>query len=85
MGGGGVPSGGVYLVYGKQGDLPYKGAKPNSTYKLYVEGKLVQVRKFDSMGRAKQNTDLSHGGNHSFPHSHDWDWSSGIGIRGKGY
>lgn len=81
MGGGGVPSGGVFVVHGKHGDLPYKGAKPNSKYKLYVNGKLVQIREFDGNGNASRNTDLSHGGNHSFPHFHDW----GPGGRGKGY
>lgn len=38
MGAGGVPNRAVENIYGKRGDLPTKGAKPNSRYDLYFEG-----------------------------------------------
>jgi len=56
--------------------LPASGS-PNSTQELRdVDGNLMQVRHYDSQGRALKNID--HGHDHSGagdPHAHDWDWS----------
>ena len=46
MGGGGVPSGGVTIKYGKRGDLDTEFT-PNSRQDLYVNGKKVQSRRIN--------------------------------------
>ena len=78
MGGGGAPSGGVYVVYGRSGDLPHIDAKPNARYDLYENGVRIQSRWYDYSGKASRNRDYDHGNgrnNHFFPHDHNWSWS----------
>lgn len=76
MGAGGVPNRTIISVDGRSGDLPTKGAKPNSKYNLYENGKLKQSRWFDENGKAVRNRDYFHQdrGNHTFPHDHEWKW-----------
>ena len=83
MGAGGVPNRTIVRVDGRSGDLPIKGAKPNSRYDLYNKGNKIQSRWFDKNGRATRNRDFSHQnrGNISFPHDHSWD----KGVRGEGH
>lgn len=84
MGGGGVPSGGVYVYHGRFGDLPVKDAKPNSRYDLYVNGKKAQSRWFDNNGKVFKNKDYFHQdsrGNHEFPHFHEWVWKDDTPFR----
>lgn len=79
MGGGGVPSGGVTIVYLKgHGSLPPIG-KPNSRVDLYIDDRKKQSRWYDFEGRAMRNRDYFHqnGDNtHFFPHDHIWDWNA---------
>ena len=85
MGGGGVPSGGVTIKYGKRGDLDTEFT-PNSRQDLYVNGKKVQSRWFDHEGKVIRNRDHDHQdahNNHKFPHDHNWIWINGIPKRGK--
>ena len=85
MGGGGVPSGGVTVKYGKRGDLDTEFT-PNSRQDLYVKGKKVQSRWFDHEGKVIRNRDYDHQDahhTHIFPHDHDWIWINGIPKRGK--
>jgi len=68
-------------IVGKNGSLATKGT-PNSSVNLYSkDGVLLQRRYYGSDGRALKDIDFTHGGNHKFPHTHLWDWSSGKGIR----
>lgn len=86
MGSGGVPSRSVIVVNGRHGDLPTRGAKPNSRYDLYVYGQKIQSRWFNSEGKAVRNRDYSHQNahaNHNFPHDHNWIWERGIARRIK--
>ena len=79
MGSGGVPNRTIIIVQGKRGDLPARGAKPNSRYDLYVNGQKVQSRWYDSEGNARRNRDFNHQdahNNHTFPHDHKWNWDS---------
>lgn len=81
MGAGGVPNRAVENIYGKRGDLPTKGAKPNSRYDLYFEGIRIQSRWFDSNGCVVRNRDYNHQNahnNHFFPHDHNWVWENGM-------
>ena len=75
MGAGGVPNRTIERVNGRSGDLPITGAKPNSRYDLYVNGKKIQSRWYDKKGNAVRNRDYSHQsrGQISFPHDHIWD------------
>ncbi|MDE7453447.1 MAG: hypothetical protein K2N22_03475 [Clostridia bacterium] len=76
MGGGGVPSGGTTIIYGKRGGLPTRG-KPNSRSDLYVNEVKVQSRWYDWEGKVIRNRDYSHTDSnhtHKFPHDHDWYW-----------
>lgn len=80
MGGGGVPSGGVYIVNGRSGDLPTQVVKLNSRYDLYVNGVRIQSRWFDHEGKAARNRDYLHNDSmksHFFPHDHKWTWVAG--------
>jgi len=63
---------------GEKSKLPEKW-KPNSELKEFNEdGGLKKIRKYGPDGRAVQDIDYEHGGpNHKFPHTHDWDWSTG--------
>lgn len=54
MGAGGVPNRTIVKIDGRSGDLPTKGAKPNSRYDLYEYGKKKQSRWFDENGKAKE-------------------------------
>ncbi len=55
--------------------LPTEG-EPNSDDELYDnEGNLKQKRHYGPDGKAEYDIDYSHGGNHSFPHKHEWDWT----------
>ena len=77
MGGGGVPSGGVYVIHGRSGDLPYIVTHINSRYDLFVNGKRIQSRWYNPQGKAIRNRDYIHGNggnNHFFPHDHNWSW-----------
>lgn len=65
MGAGGVPNRAVENIYGKRGDLPTKGAKPNSRYDLYFEGIRIQSRWFDSNGCVVRNRDYDHQNAHN--------------------
>ena len=79
MGAGGVPNRSVVRINGRPGDLPTKGAKPNSRYDLYVNGKKIQSRWFDSQGKVGRNRDYKHQDiykNHEFPHDHIWNWGN---------
>ena len=83
MGGGGVPSGGVTIKYGKRGDLDTEFT-PNSRQDLYVNGKKVQSRWFDYKGKVIRNRDYDHQDTHHthiFPHDHDWVWKDNRPIR----
>ena len=83
MGGGGVPSGGVTIKYGKRGDLDTEFT-PNSRQDLYVNGKKVQSRWFDYKGKVIRNRDYDHQDahhTHIFPHDHDWVWKDNRPIR----
>ena len=53
--------------------------KPNSIQEIYNEdGSVKQRRQFDENGRAKKDVDYNHGGGeHEFPHVHDWKWENG--------
>ena len=54
---------------------PVKG-KPNSTQETYNrDGTVKRRRQFDEKGRAKKDIDYNHGGEHTFPHVHDWEWN----------
>lgn len=84
MGAGGVPNRKVEKVNGRHGDLPTRGAKPNSRYDLYVNGEKVQSRWFDSNGKVVKNRDYKHQdahNNHTFPHDHNWNWNYGFPKR----
>lgn len=86
MGSGGVPNRTIIVVHGRSGDLPVKGAKPNSRYDLYSNNRRIQSRWFDSKGNAVRNRDYHHqdsNSNHYFPHDHDWDWSGYCPHRDK--
>ncbi|MBP3629861.1 MAG: hypothetical protein J6J23_00020 [Clostridia bacterium] len=88
MGSGGVPSGGVVIVHGRNGALMYKNAKPNSRCDLYVNGEKIQSRWYDSKGRAMRNRDYKHQDifkNHKFPHDHVWEWRGEKGIRSENW
>lgn len=77
MGAGGVPNRTIERIDGRSGDLPIKGAKPNSRYDLYVNGEKIQSRWFDSEGKVIRNRDFYHQNaqkNHKFPHDHNWVW-----------
>ena len=83
MGGGGVPSGGVTIKYGKRGDLDTEFT-PNSRQDLYVNGKKVQSRWFDYKGKVIRNRDYDHQDahhTHIFPHDHDQVWKDNRPIR----
>jgi uncharacterized protein RhaS with RHS repeats len=59
-------------VTGKMGSLDKKG-EPNSSTELYNKnGKLIQRRYYDKNGNVEFDIDFSHGGNHVFPHIHNW-------------
>lgn len=50
--------------------------EPNSTTTEYNEdGSPKQVRVYGPDGKAQKDIDYNHGGNHEFPHEHEWDWS----------
>ena len=88
MGAGGVPNRTIERVDGKRkrGDLPISGAKPNSRYDLYLEGKKIQSRWFDSNGNVVRNRDFEHQDAHNthyFPHDHTWEWINNKTIRDK--
>ena len=75
MGAGGVPNRTVVRVDGRSGDLPTSGAKPNSRYDLYENGRKRQSRWFDENGNVIRNRDYFHQDthrNHIFPHDHMW-------------
>lgn len=77
MGAGGVPNRTVEIIDGRSGDLPTSGAKPNSRYDLYENGRKKQSRWFDDKGRVIRNRDFFHQNphnNHNFPHDHIWNW-----------
>ncbi len=72
-----------YSVVGKNGSLSLKGT-PSSTVNLYSkDGILLQRRYYGTDGRVFKDIDFSHGGNHTFPHTHIWDWSSGKAVRNQ--
>ncbi len=80
MGAGGVTNRATEIIEGKRGDLPTRGAKPNSRYDLYVNGKKVQSRWFNYEGKVVRNRDYDHQNshnNHDFPHDHNWEWKNG--------
>ena len=65
------------ISVGKNGSLSLEGT-PSSTVNLYSkDGVLLQRRYYGTDGKALKDIDFSHGGNHTFPHTHIWDWSSG--------
>ncbi|MDD4210979.1 MAG: hypothetical protein PHC46_01110 [Clostridia bacterium] len=74
MGGGGVPSGGVYRT---DASSLKKQWKPNSIVHRYRNGKKVQSRWYGPDGKAIRNRDYKHGGkNLFFPHDHQWNWQN---------
>lgn len=84
MGAGGVPNRTVEVISGRSGDLPTSGAKPNSRYDLYVNGRKIQSRWFDSEGKVVKNRDYYHQNarnDHKFPHDHNWNWANGFPER----
>lgn len=86
MGAGGVPNRTIVRIDGRRGDLPVCGAKPNSRYDLYINGKLIQSRWYDENGNVVWNRDYDHQNthnNHEFPHDHYWKWVNGRAIRSK--
>lgn len=88
MGAGGVPNRTVVRIEGRRGDLPTSGAKPNSRYDLYVNGKRIQSRWFDNNGNVIRNRDYDHQNslnNHFFPHDHKWDWIENGPVRDKNF
>lgn len=88
MGAGGVPNRTIVKIDGRSGDLPTKGAKPNSRYDLYEYGKKKQSRWFDENGKAIRNRDYFHQNifeNHTFPHDHNWKWINDIPKRNINY
>ena len=70
MGGGGAQCGGVYVVYGRSGDLETID-KPNSRVDLYVNDKRIQSRCYNYRGQASRNRDYDHenGRNNHFFHT----------------
>jgi len=55
--------------------LPKTG-EPNSVGRQYDDdGNLVRERYYGPDGRSVKDKDYKHGGQHEFPHEHDWDWS----------
>ena len=86
MGAGGVPNRVVERIDGRSGDLPTRGAKPNSRYDLYSNNELIQSRWFDDEGKVIRNRDYSHQdnkSNHFFPHDHLWMWVKDFPRRGR--
>lgn len=84
MGAGGVPNRTIVRIDGRSGDLPTRGAKPNSRYDLYENGKKIQSRWFDENGNVIRNRDYKHQdahNNHTFPHDHKWIWNKGFPKR----
>lgn len=74
MGAGGVPNRTIEIIEGRNGDLPVRGAKPNSRYDLYINGQKIQSRWYDRNGKAIRNRDFTHQDahrNHNFPHDHN--------------
>ena len=69
------PSGGEIKRVGKVGSLKVMGM-PNTREDLYdYNGNLLQQRWFGADGKAIHNRDWLHGGKHTFPHDHIWDYS----------
>lgn len=88
MGSGGVPNRAIERIDGRRGDLPVRGAKPNSRYDLYENGIKVQSRWFDKNGNVIRNRDYNHQdahNNHDFPHDHEWSWDKGYPERNPDY
>lgn len=86
MGAGGVPNRTVEIIDGRNGDLPTRGAKPNSRYDLYVNDEKIQSRWFNEEGNVVRNRDFKHQNahnNHFFPHDHIWIWRNGRPMRVK--
>ena len=86
MGAGGVPNRTTVRIDGRHGGLPSRGAKPNSRYDLYVNGRKEQSRWFDKNGLVIRNRDYFHQdpyGTHFFPHDHTWKWINNEAIRNK--
>ena len=84
MGAGGVPNRTIEIIEGRNGDLPVRGAKPNSRYDLYVNRQKIQSRWYDGNGKAIRNRDFTHQDahrNHNFPHDHNWRWINNKAIR----
>ena len=53
--------------------LPLRG-EPNSTATLYnPDGTPKQVREYGPDGFPIKDTDYNHGGDHDFPHEHEWE------------
>lgn len=52
---------------------------PGSTRTIYnPDGSVKQERTYGPDGRAEKDVDYNHGGSeHTFPHEHTWDWSTG--------
>ena len=59
----------------RQTSLPPEG-EANTDADLYDEnGDLKQTRHSGADGKAEYDIDYNHGGNHDFPHRHNWDWT----------
>jgi len=73
-------SGGINKFVGRIGSLKGRG-DADSKSELYSDeamDNLIQERWYDSNGDAFWNRDWEHGGDHEFPHDHDWDWERKI-------
>lgn len=59
---------------------------PGSTKTTYnPDGSVKQERVYGDDGRAEKDVDYNHGGvGHTFPHEHNWDWSTDPPTRQEG-
>ena len=64
--------------------LPAEGTPNSSTDLVDSDGEVKQRRYYGPDGKAEKDIDYKHpdNGTHSFPHEHNWDWSSGGNPRG---
>lgn len=58
-----------------QAAIPVTGKPGSTATEKNEDGTPKQERTYGSDGRAEKDVDYNHGGNHEFPHEHDWDWS----------
>ena len=62
--------------------LPAEGTPNSSVDLVEPDGEIKQRRYYGPDGKAEKDIDYKHGGDHKFPHEHNWDWQSGGNPRG---